>query len=167
MAIPTATLVEGRCHGQALALAAFSNFVFASADATFSMASDAPWPLTASLILPLKLGQGHADDLVLTGEQIGVTEAYRRGLVLAWARPGESLDALAGAWIAAHLIPRSASSLRRANRVARLGFHAQLERDLVLLDRLAGPALQRAARRALVADPLPLPERRAPQLARR
>jgi enoyl-CoA hydratase/carnithine racemase len=140
LGVPTASLVHGSCHGHGLALAAFTNFVFASADATFCLETAAAWPLTASLILPLKLGYGHADDLVLAGERLAAGEAYRRGLVVAWARPGESLDALAEAWLSAHVASRSAPSLRRANRVARLQFHVQLERDLALLDSLTGPA---------------------------
>ena len=45
------------------------------------------------------------------------------------------LDALATAWIQNHVLPRSAVSLRRANRVARLGFHARLAAELPALER--------------------------------
>ena len=154
---PTCALVQGDCFGQGLALAAFTNFVFAASDARFGLDTLAGWPLTASLILPLKLGHGHADDLVLTGESISVAEAYRRGLVLAWARPGESLDALADAWILSHLLSRSASSLVRANRTARLSFHAQLDRDLMVLDGLT--ASTQAGAEPLLPDLALLPPR--------
>jgi enoyl-CoA hydratase/carnithine racemase len=139
LAIPTASVVRGQCHGAGLELAAFTNFVFASADATFGQQDPSgalSWPQPASLILPLKLGHGYADDLVLTDDMIDVREAFRRGLVLAWARAGESLDTLVDAWIRAHILPREAMSLRRANRAARLGFDVRLRRELPQLELL-------------------------------
>jgi hypothetical protein len=78
---------------------------------------------------------------VFGGERIDAEEAYRRGLVMAWARKDEALDALVHAWITAHLLPRAAASLRRANRASRVAFHVRLERELGLLDRLTGFSL--------------------------
>jgi 2-(1,2-epoxy-1,2-dihydrophenyl)acetyl-CoA isomerase len=133
---PTAALVHGECRGAGLALATFANFVLASSDARFGLATRAAWPLTAQLIVPLKLGLGAARELALGDGELTAEEAYRRGLVVAFARPGESLDALADAWLSAHVLTCSAASLARANRAARLGFHTRLRHDLALLERL-------------------------------
>lgn len=119
LGVPTAAVVRGACLGPALELAAFCNFVFAARDARFGAC-----PLPA-FVLPLKLGQGNAEDLVLCGDALPAAEAYRRGLVLATA-PARALDALVDAWVGAHVLNKTAASLRRANRAARLDFHNQL-----------------------------------------
>jgi enoyl-CoA hydratase/carnithine racemase len=119
LGVPTAAVVRGACLGPALELAAFCNFVFAARDARFGAC-----PLPA-FVLPLKLGQGNAEDLVVCGDALSAAEAYRRGLVLATA-PARLVAALAEAWLAAHVLNKTAASLRRANRVARLDFHRQL-----------------------------------------
>jgi enoyl-CoA hydratase/carnithine racemase len=119
LGIPTAAVVRGACLGAALELAAFCNFVFASSDARFGAC-----PLPA-FVLPLKLGQGNAEDLVVCGDTLSAAEAYRRGLVLATA-PAALVAKLGDAWLAAHVLNKTAASLRRANRVARASFHDSL-----------------------------------------
>ncbi|MDB4968446.1 MAG: enoyl-CoA hydratase/carnithine racemase [Myxococcales bacterium] len=117
--VPTAAVVRGACLGAALELAAFCNFVFASSDARFGAC-----PLPA-FVLPLKLGQGNAEDLVVCGDTLSAAEAYRRGLVLATA-PASLVGTLSDTWLAAHVLNKTAASLRRANRVARAAFHGSL-----------------------------------------
>jgi len=136
LGVPTAAVVRGRCLSAGLELAAFCNFIFAGPAATFGQPEirRGGFPRPASLILPLKLGQGGATDLVLGGATLDVTEAYRRGLVTAWAQSHHDLDDLSKAWIESHLLPKSARSLRRANRLARLGFHTRLRAELPALE---------------------------------
>jgi enoyl-CoA hydratase/carnithine racemase len=119
LGIPTAAVVRGACLGPALELAAFCNFVFAARDARFGAC-----PLPA-FVLPLKLGQGNAEDLIFCGDALSAPEAYRRGLVVATA-PASLVDKLADAWLGAHVLNKTAASLRRANRVARAAFHNRL-----------------------------------------
>ena len=127
LGIPTAAVVRGDCLGPALELAAFCNFVFAAGDARFGAC-----PLPA-FVLPLKLGQGNAEDLLFCGDALSAAEAYRRGLVLATA-PAILVEKLAEAWLAAHVLNKTASSLRRANRVARAGFHHRLQLHAAAFD---------------------------------
>jgi enoyl-CoA hydratase/carnithine racemase len=134
LGIPTAALVRGRCMDAGFELAAFCNFVFADASARFGLRRGLPTP--AALILPLKLGAERAGDLVLCGLTVDAVEAFRRGLLTAWAPERGDVFALHKAWIETHLLPCSAVRLRRAHRVARLSFHAQLRAELPALERL-------------------------------
>jgi hypothetical protein len=64
--------------------------------------------------------------------------------VTAWTSSPLDLPLLVASWIENHLLPKSASSLVRANRLARLSFNAQLRAELPALERfyltkLAGP----------------------------
>ena len=127
LGIPTAAVVRGGCLGPALELAAFCNFVFAAGDARFGAC-----PLPA-FVLPLKLGQGNAEDLMFCGDALSAGEAYRRGLVLATA-PDLLVEKLAEAWLGAHVLNKTASSLRRANRVALATFHHRLQLHAAAFD---------------------------------
>jgi enoyl-CoA hydratase/carnithine racemase len=127
LAIPTAAVVRGGCLGAALELAAFFNIVFAARDARFGAC-----PLPA-FVLPLKLGHGNNEDLLFCGDALSAAEAYRRGLVVATA-PAILVEKLAETWLAAHVLNKTASSLRRANRVARATFHNRLQLDVAAFD---------------------------------
>jgi enoyl-CoA hydratase/carnithine racemase len=127
LGIPTAAVVRGGCLGAALELAAFCNFVFAARDARFGAC-----PLPA-FVLPLKLGHGNSEDLLFCGDALSAAEAYRRGLVLATA-PAILVGKLAETWLAAHVLNKTAASLRRANRVARATFHNRLLLDAAAFD---------------------------------
>src|SRR5262245_51611836 len=97
LGIPTAALVRGRCFDAGFELATFCNFVFADASSRFGLKRGVPTP--ASLILPLKLGAERAGDLVLCGTTVDAAEAFRRGLLTAWAPERDDAFALGKAWI--------------------------------------------------------------------
>jgi hypothetical protein len=44
------------------------------------------------------------------------------------------VERMASAWLEAHVLNKTAASLRRANRVARLDFHAQLQMHAAAFD---------------------------------
>lgn len=126
--------VRGQCLGGGLELAAFCQRVFAAPDARLGqpeikLGVMAP---VASLVLPLRLGQGAADDLLLTGRTVDAEEALRLRLVDELAADPE---AAALAWFRAHLLPLSAAALRHAVRAARHGFARALEAGLAELER--------------------------------
>jgi cyclohexa-1,5-dienecarbonyl-CoA hydratase len=131
-AVPTLAAVRGQCLGGGLEVVAFCNRVFASTDALFGqpeivLGVFAP---VASLLLAERMGRGGAEDLLLTGRTIDVGDALRLGLI------DEIADDPAQAALAyarAHLVPRSASSLRFAVRGARAEF---TERFLAGLERV-------------------------------
>jgi cyclohexa-1,5-dienecarbonyl-CoA hydratase len=129
-------LVRGRCLGGGLELAAFCDWLFAVEGAELGqpeirLGVFAP---AASVLLPWRMG-GRAADLLLTGRAVGAAEAHALGLadrVLA----GTGAEADLERWIAEHVLPHSASSLRRARRAFRHALHERLRADLPRLERL-------------------------------
>ncbi|MCO5168615.1 MAG: enoyl-CoA hydratase-related protein [Planctomycetes bacterium] len=126
--------VRGQCLGGGLEVAAFCQRLVAAPDATLGqpevkLGVFAP---VASLVLPLRLGQARADDLLLTGRSVGAAEALALGLVDEVAPdPAEA----ARAWYRQHLAPRSAAGLRHAVLAARHRLHRALTDDLPWLER--------------------------------
>lgn len=127
--------VRGQCLGGGLELAAACHRVFAAPDATLGqpevkLGVFAP---VASLVLPLRLGQARADDLLLTGRSVSSEEALALGLVdEVVPDPTEA----ARAWHRLHLAPLSAAGLRRAALAARALLRRALDEDLPRLERL-------------------------------
>ena len=135
LAIPTAAAVRGRCLGGGMELAAFCNWVVAHPGAKFGQPEIELGVLApiASLILPLRIGQGATDDLLLSGRTIDAQEAARIGLVTQTADdPQAAIEELAGK----HLGPKSASSLRWAVRAARWEWNRRLKGDIAAIERL-------------------------------
>ena len=135
-AVVVVAAVRGQCLGGGLELVMLCHRVFASADAKLGqpeikLGVFAP---IASVVLPGRIGRGHAEDLCLTGRTVGAAEAKDMGLVDEVA-PGDPADA-ALAWVRAHLAAHSASSLRFAVRAARQGLRATLARDLPAVEEM-------------------------------
>ena len=79
---PILVAVQGQCLGGGLELAAAGTRIFASQDAQFGqpeiqLGVFAP---AASCLLPLRIGQPAAEDLLFSGRSIGADEALRLGL---------------------------------------------------------------------------------------
>jgi cyclohexa-1,5-dienecarbonyl-CoA hydratase len=127
--VPTFALVRGQCLGGGMELAAFCNFVIAEPSAMFGQPEIVlgVFPPVAAIILPGIVGQSRADDLVLTGRSIDAQTALAWGLVHAVADDGEKLLADA---LAKHFLPKSAESLRRANRAVRESWYRELNAAL-------------------------------------
>lgn len=133
LAVPTLAIVRGQCLGGACELVATCHFVFAAPDAKLGqpeirLGVFAP---LGSLVLPLRLGQAAADDLLLTGRSVDAGEALRMGLV---TRVADDPLAEARAFVREHLAPRSSVALRYAVRAARDGFHRALGERLEALE---------------------------------
>ncbi len=122
LGIPTAAAVSGQCLGGGMELACFCNRVVARPDAALGQPEIqlAVLPPVASLILPLRVGQGRADDLVLTGRSVTGEQAHGMGLVDELA---EDPEAAALAWAEEHLLPKSAVALRFAVKTSRWTFN--------------------------------------------
>jgi len=132
LAVPTMAVVRGQCLGGGMELALFCNFIVADGAAVFGQPEIVlgVLPPPASVMLPRKVGQTYADDLVLTGRSIPADEAYRIGLVNLMTPEGEDAWTTAGEWISKHILPKSASSLRIANRAVRMDFFRRIREDL-------------------------------------
>jgi cyclohexa-1,5-dienecarbonyl-CoA hydratase len=135
LSVFTAAAVRGQCLGGGLELAAFCNRVVAHPEAKLGQPEIqlAVLPPIASLILPLRIGQSHADEINLTGRVIEGTEARERGLVDALAEdPMKAIEQ----WAEGALVPKSASTLRWALRASRLRFNHVINNDLETIEKL-------------------------------
>jgi len=133
--VPVLVAVRGQCLGGGLEVAAAGHLIFAAPGATFGqpeikLAVFAP---AASCLLPERIGQSRAEDLLFSGRSIGAEEAHRFGLVDALA---DDPDAAALAYFEEHLAKRSASSLRFAVRAARSGVVERIRAKLAEVERL-------------------------------
>lgn len=133
--VPILVAVRGQCLGGGLEVAAAGHLLFAAPDAKLgqpeiSLAVFAP---AASCLLPERIGQGAAEDLLLSGRSVDGAEALRLGLANA-AAPDPEAAALA--WFDAHLAGRSASALSFAVRAARLGFAERVRAKLAAVEDL-------------------------------
>jgi cyclohexa-1,5-dienecarbonyl-CoA hydratase len=123
---PILVAVRGQCLGGALELAAAGSLIFAAPDAQLGqpeikLGVFAP---AASVLLPLRIGQARAEDLLLSGRSISAAQAAAWGLV---SEAADDPAAAALAYFDKHLSARSAASLGLAVRAAREPF-AQLAR---------------------------------------
>jgi cyclohexa-1,5-dienecarbonyl-CoA hydratase len=131
---PILVAVRGQCLGGGLELALAGSLIFASRDAQFGqpeikLGVFAP---AASCLLPPRIGQAAAEDLLFSGRSIDATEARTLGLVQAVADDPESaaLD-----YFDAHLAKKSAASLGCAVEAARGGFVPEVQRRISQVQR--------------------------------
>jgi len=132
---PILVAVHGQCLGGGLEVASAGHLIFAGPDAKMGqpeikLGVFAP---AASCLLPIRIGQARAEDLLLSGRSIDAEEAYRFGLV-------NSIDddpkAAAIAWFDEHLAPLSADSLRYATAAARGGVRGLVHQRLAEVESL-------------------------------
>ena len=133
--VPILAAVQGQCLGGGLELACGASQIFAGNDAKFGqpeikLAVFAP---AASCLLPERIGQANAEDLLFSGRSIDSPEALRMGLV-----QDVSSDPAQAAvdWFEQHLEPLSASSLRFAVRAARLQNLEQIKEKIAQVEKL-------------------------------
>ncbi len=133
--VPILVAVHGQCLGGGLEIATAAHLIFAGpavnmGQPEIKLGVFAP---AASCLLPMRIGQARAEELLLSGRSIDAEEAYRIGLV-------NSIDddpvAAALAWFDQHLAPLSAVSLRHATAAVRGGVRAQVQQRLVELESL-------------------------------
>ena len=131
--VPIFAAISGRCLGGGLELALVSHAIFAAPGAQLGqpeirLGVIAP---VASILLPLRVGQAVAEDLLLTGRTMTAEEACALGLIQHLAA-----DPRAAARAAASTYAQSgsATSARMALKAARLGWLQVLRRDLPTLE---------------------------------
>lgn len=138
LAVPTMAVVRGQCLGGGMELALFCNFIVADGTAKFGQPEIVlgVFPPPASVMLPRKLGQTHADDITLTGRSLDAEEAYRVGLVTLLVEESQDAWDAARTWIEAYILPKSAASLKTANRASRTHFFEGILMDLPKMEAL-------------------------------
>ncbi len=132
---PILVAARGQCLGGGLEFACAGNFLFGAPDAQFGqpelkLAVFAP---AASCLLPPRIGQSRAEDLLFSGRSIDAPTALAWGLVNELA---EDPAAAALAYFEAHLAGKSASSLAYALRAARAPLIEKLRRRLAEVEAL-------------------------------
>ena len=135
LGVPTCSVVRGQCLGGGMELATYTSWIFASPTAAFGQPESnlAVFPPMASLLLPWRVGGGHALDLCVSGRSISADEAKAIGLVHS---VNDDPAAACDAFIEKHLLPKSASSLWFVEKAARQSLSDLLERQLPLLESL-------------------------------
>jgi cyclohexa-1,5-dienecarbonyl-CoA hydratase len=133
--VPILAAVQGQCLGGGLEVVCGASQIFAATDAKFGqpeikLAVFAP---AASCLLPERIGQANAEDLLFSGRSISASEALNLGLVQAVSDDPQStaLD-----WFDNHLNERSASSLRFAVQAVRLQRTERIKQQLESVERL-------------------------------
>lgn len=127
--------VDGCCLGGGLELTAFCHRAFASPGARLGCPESTlgVFAPIASLILPCRVGQPAADDLLLSGRILAAGEALALRLVDALAQdPARA----AVDWHRTHVLPKSAATLPFAVQAARWQLQDALERTLPALESL-------------------------------
>lgn len=135
MGVPTIAAVRGQCLGGGLELAGYCSWIMASPTAVFGQPEIklAVFPPMASLLLPWRLGGARGMDLCVSGRSVNAEEALKMGLVHAIS---EDPTAAAIQFAREHLLGSSGSSLRFADKAARLGLARQLLDALPALEEL-------------------------------
>jgi cyclohexa-1,5-dienecarbonyl-CoA hydratase len=133
--LPLVAAIRGPCLGGGLELALLATRIHAHPAARLGqpeirLAAIAP---VASLLLPRRLGQAAAEELLVSGRTVTAAEARALGLISA---VDDDPEAAAIAWIRDALVPHSATALRIAARAARAGLRAELDVLLPELERL-------------------------------
>lgn len=133
--VPILVAVRGQCLGGGLELAMGGSLIFAASDAKLGqpeiqLGVFAP---AASCLLPPRIGQAAAEDLLFSGRSIDADEALRLGLVSSVSADAE---AAALAYFDQHLAGKSASSLACAVTAARGGYLLRVRRRIGEVERL-------------------------------
>ena len=139
---PVLAAVRGQCLGGGLELALSCSMIFAAPDSRLGqpemkLGVFAP---AASCLLPYRVGQGVAEDLLFSGRTIDGEEAKAIGLVEFLA---EDPEAAALAYFDAHLETKSAAALRYAQLAARGRLVADVRDRLAAVERLYLESLMR------------------------
>jgi cyclohexa-1,5-dienecarbonyl-CoA hydratase len=122
--IPALAKISGQCLGGGFELSLVCNFIFADKTAKIGqpeviLGVFAP---PASVMLPLKVGNSKAEELLITGRIITADEAKAIGLINEVFDNKESMDLAVDTWLSKNIISKSASSLRFATKAARATF---------------------------------------------
>ena len=119
--IPTLARVSGLCLGGGFELALACSMIFCAEDAGLGVPEIqlGVFPPAASVLLPCKVGDSVACEIILSGQTYSADECGRLGIVNKVAAK-ESLEEMVSGFVEKHILPKSASSLKIACEVSRL-----------------------------------------------
>lgn len=136
LAIPTLSKISGQCLGGGFELALACNFLFADKSARVGQPEIilGVFPPPASIILPLKIGNARAEELLITGKTITAEEGKVMGLINDVFEDKAIMETAIDEWITKNIVPKSASSLRYAVKASRTTFNYILGNKLPVLE---------------------------------
>jgi cyclohexa-1,5-dienecarbonyl-CoA hydratase len=134
--VPTIAKVRGRCLGGAFELVLACSVVIADADAGLGVPEIklGVLPPVAGVLLPFMVGQSAASEIVLSGEEFSAADMNWFGVVGRVA--DDDLDGAVDEFIENNLLPKSASSLRYANRLGMSTLAAHYRAHIAAAERL-------------------------------
>jgi cyclohexa-1,5-dienecarbonyl-CoA hydratase len=132
---PILIAVRGQCLGGGVELALAGSLIFATPEAQFGqpeikLGVFAP---AASCLLPFRVNQSTAEDLLLSGRSVSGAEAKTLGLV---SYTADDPETAALAYFDAQLAGKSAAALGVAVRAAREGMLAEARRRIAAVEKL-------------------------------
>lgn len=138
LGIPTLSKISGQCLGGGLELALVCNFLFADETATLGQPEIilGVFPPPASIMLPLKIGNARAEEILLTGRNIFAEEGERIGLLNKVFEDKDALNIGVEEWITKNIVPKSASSLKYGVKASRATFNYIMGNKLPYLEEL-------------------------------
>ena len=138
LSIPTLAKLSGQCLGGGLELALVCNFIFADKSANIGQPEIllGVLPPPASVILPLKIGNAKAEELIITGMAISADKGKVIGLINEVYEDKETMEKEINEWINKNIINKSASSLRYVVRASRTTFNHLLSKMLPAVESL-------------------------------
>jgi cyclohexa-1,5-dienecarbonyl-CoA hydratase len=136
LAIPTLAKISGQCLGGGLELALICNFMFSDKSAKLGQPEImlGVFPPPASVILPLKIGNAKAEELLLTGKVISAERGKKIGLINDVFEDKTSMEVEVDKWISENILGKSASSLRYAVRASRATFGHLMQKFLPMVE---------------------------------
>ncbi|MBI2966457.1 MAG: enoyl-CoA hydratase/isomerase family protein [Bacteroidetes bacterium] len=136
LSVPTLAKISGQCLGGGLELALICNFLFADKSARLGQPEIVlgVFPPPASILLPLKIGNARAEDILLTGKVITAEDAMAAGLLNEIFDDKATLDSGTDEWIIKNILPKSASSLKYGVNASRIFFNHILGKFLPALE---------------------------------
>lgn len=138
LAIPTLAKISGQCLGGGMELALICNFIFADQSAMLGQPEIklGVFPPPASVILPLKIGNAQAENLLITGNSITAEKGKEIGLINEVFENKDEMEVKIDLWINENIIPKSASSLRYSVKASRMVFNHLVKKMLSELEEM-------------------------------
>jgi cyclohexa-1,5-dienecarbonyl-CoA hydratase len=138
LAIPTLAKISGQCLGGGLELALICNFLFADKTAKLGQPEIllGVFPPPASVILPLKIGNAKAEELILTGKSLSAEEGKAIGLINEVFENKKEMEKGWDEWITNNILNKSASSLRHTIKASRITFNHLLRKMLPAVEEM-------------------------------
>jgi cyclohexa-1,5-dienecarbonyl-CoA hydratase len=136
LSIPTLAKISGQCLGGGLELALICNFMFADKSAKLGQPEIVlgVFPPPASVILPLKIGNARAEELLLTGKIISAERGKEIGLLNDVFEDKTNMEEEVDKWIDENILGKSASSLRFAVKSSRATFGHLMQKFLPMVE---------------------------------